>query len=159
MWYVVVTKPRQETRAYENLEHQGGEVFMPMLQTETIKQGRRTQQSAPLFPGYLFLRLDKDSPLLAKVRSTFGVNKLLCFGNVPVNIDGRIIEDLKMRTSGAADLPKFKTGQKVELKEGPFRHYQALFKEYKGEDRAIILLTLLGQQNELVVELAELHRP
>src|SRR5690554_4954416 len=105
MWYVVVTKPRQETRAYENLEHQGGEVFMPMLQTETIKQGRRTLQSDPLFPGYLFLRLDKDSPLLAKVRSTFGVNKLLCFGNVPVNIDGRIIERSEEHTSELQSRP------------------------------------------------------
>src|SRR5690554_3453229 len=87
MWYVVVTKPRQETRAYENLEHQGGEVFLPMLQTEVIKQGRRTLKSEPLFPNYLFLRLDKDSPLFAKIRSTFGVNKLLSFGGNPVTID------------------------------------------------------------------------
>ena len=158
MWYVVVTKPRQETRAYENLEHQGGEVFLPMLQTEVIKQGRRTLKSEPLFPNYLFLRLDKDSPLFAKIRSTFGVNKLLSFGGNPVTIDSRLIEDLRLRTTVGDNLPQFQIGQKVELKEGPFRHYQALFKEYKGEDRAIILLTLLGQQNELVVELAELNK-
>lgn len=158
MWYIVVTKPRQEARAYENLENQGGEVFLPMLQTEIIKQGRRTLKSEPLFPNYLFLRLDKDSPLFAKVRSTFGVNKLLNFGGNPVTIDSRLIEDLRLRTTLGNNLPTFEAGQKVELKEGPFRHYQALFKEYKGAERAVILLTLLGQQNELIVELAELQK-
>lgn len=158
MWYIVVTKPRQEARAYENLENQGGEVFLPMLQTEVIKQGRRTLKSEPLFPNYLFLRLDKDSPLFAKIRSTFGVNKLLSFGGNPVTIDSRLIEDLRLRTTTGSNLPQFKAGQKVELKEGPFRHYQALFKGYKGEERAVILLTLLGQQNELIVELAELQK-
>lgn len=158
MWYIVVTKPRQEARAHDNLESQGGEVFLPMLQTEVIKQGRRTLKSEPLFPNYLFLRLDKDSPLFAKIRSTFGVNKLLSFGGNPVTIDSRLIEDLRLRTTVGDNLPQFKTGQKVELKEGPFRHYQALFKGYKGEERAVILLTLLGQQNELIVELTELQK-
>lgn len=158
MWYIVVTKPRQEARAHDNLESQGGEVFLPMLQTEVIKQGRRTLKSEPLFPNYLFLRLDKDSPLFAKIRSTFGVNKLLSFGGNPVTIDSRLIEDLRLRTTVGDNLPQFKTGQEIELKEGPFRHYQALFKEYKGTERAVILLTLLGQQNELIVELTELQK-
>lgn len=158
MWYIVVTKPKQEARAHENLENQGGEVFLPMLQTESIKQGKRTLKSEPLFPGYLFLRLDKNSPLFGKIRSTFGVNRLLSFGGNPVTLDSRLIDDLRLRTAAGDNLPQFKTGQTVELKEGPFRHYQALFKEYKGAERAVILLTLLGQQNELIVELAELQK-
>lgn len=162
MWYIVLTKPRQEARAQENLENQlqgqAGEVYLPMLKIERVTQGKRTLKTEPLFPGYLFLRLEKNSPVFSKVRSTFGVNKLLCFGATPVTIDERLIEDLRQRSATGESAPQFKTGQKVELTEGPFRHYQALFKEYKGSERAIILLTLLGQQNELIVELNELQK-
>lgn len=129
-----------------------------MLQKEVIKQGKRTLKNEPLFPNYLFLWLENNSPLFAKVRSTFGVNKLLSFGANPVTIDSRIIDDLRQRTTTEDNQPQFKIGQKVELKEGPFKHYQALFKGYEGEERAIVLLSLLGQQNELIVELAELQK-
>lgn len=158
MWYIVLTKPRQEARAQENLENQGAEVYLPMLQTERISQGKRTVKIEPLFPGYLFIRLEKDSPIFCKIRSTLGVNKLLSFGGNPLTIDERLIEDLRQRTATGESAPQFKAGQKVELTDGPFRHYQALFKEYKGSERAIILLSLLGQQNELIVELTELQK-
>ena len=50
-----------------------------------------------------------------------------------------------------------KQGQMVEVTSGPFKAYQAIFKQFDGETRAIILLNLLNQQQELLVELEQLH--
>jgi transcription antitermination factor NusG len=44
----------------------------------------------------------------------------------------------------------------VRINTGPFKDYLALFKEYDGEKRAIVLLNLLDQQRELVVKLTQL---
>lgn len=140
-----------------NLQQQGGEVFMPIFRRERVVNGKRQQRDEPLFPGYLFLSLSPDSSLLGKIRSTFGVRHLLAFGNDPVTVNPLLINDLRQRCEIGDNAPAYHAGQRVMLKSGPFQHYEAIFQEYDGTERAIILLTLLGQQNELVVELAQLH--
>ncbi len=60
-WYVVLTKSKQELRAQDNLERQGGVVFVPMFTKERITRGKRVVRQEPLFPGYLFLQADAQS--------------------------------------------------------------------------------------------------
>ena len=156
MWYVVLTKSRQEQRAAANLSNQSGEVYLPMLKIVRIKNGKRTQQEEPLFPGYLFLKKTDNNQLVSKVRSTYGVRGLLRFGEQPVSVANQLIEDIRQRTVRALSPPELKPGQHVQLAEGPFKDYQAIFHSYKGKERAIILINLLGQQNHLLVELGQI---
>ena len=158
-WYVVLTKPKQELRAQEHLERQGGVAFVPMFANERIIRGQRVVRQEPLFPGYLFLQIGEHEALLSKVRSTLGVRQLLTFAGQVMTINAKIITDLQHRNSTTAtQSPEpFSAGQSVTLDHGPFAHYQALFKEYDGTQRGIILLSLLGQQNELVIQLADLR--
>ncbi len=156
-WYVVLTKPKQELRAQNNLERQGGVVFVPMFANERISRGKRIVRQEPLFPGYLFLQTDTQSELLSKVRSTFGVRQLLSFAGQVMTVDNRIIEDLRQRSNSETPVQQFSAGQTVTLNSGPFQHYQAIFKEHDGCERGIILLGLLGQQNELLINLADLQ--
>jgi len=156
-WYVVLTKPKQELRAQNNLERQGGVVFVPMFARERISRGQRVVRQEPLFPGYLFLQTPTQSELLSKVRSTFGVRQLLSFAGQVRTVDQRIIEDLRQRSNSEASTQQFSAGQAVTLNSGPFQHYQAIFKEHNGSERGIILLGLLGQQNELLIDLANLQ--
>jgi len=156
-WYVVLTKPKQELRAQNNLERQGGVVFVPMFANQRIVRGQRVVRQEPLFPGYLFLQTPTQSELLSKVRSTFGVRQLLSFAGQVMTVDQRIIEDLRQRSNSEASTQQFSAGQAVTLNSGPFQHYQAIFKEHNGSERGIILLGLLGQQNELLIDLANLQ--
>lgn len=156
MWYVVLTKSRQEQRAATNLANQGGEVCLPMLDVERIKNGKRIQKQEPLFPGYLFLKTAEQGLLMSKVRSTYGVRGLLRFGDQPVTVAEQLVEDIRQRSQHAAAAPQLKPGEQVELAAGPFKDYQAIFHSYSGEERAIILVSLLGQQNRLLVDLEQL---
>ena len=156
-WYVVLTKSKQELRAQDNLERQGGVVFVPMFTKERITRGKRVVRQEPLFPGYLFLQADAQSELLSKVRSTFGVRQLLNFAGQVMTVDNLIIEDLRQRGNSETPVQQFSAGQTVTLNSGPFQHYQAIFKELDGNERGIILLGLLGQQNELLIDLADLQ--
>ncbi len=155
-WYVVLTKPRQELRCQEQLQEQGGEVFLPMLEVEKLQRGKKIKKWEPLFPGYLFLQTACDNALLGKVRSTLGARQLLSFVNTLVTVNDCLITDIKHRCMQLEKPELFKVGQKVRMLDGPFKDYEALFHKYDGTERAVILLTLLNQQNELVVELAQL---
>jgi transcriptional antiterminator RfaH len=155
-WYIVLTKPRQEKRALEHLQQQGGNAFLPLFQRELIAKGVRTLRAEPLFPGYLFLKSASENPLLSKVRSTLGASGLLYFGSQPAIIDSSLVEDLKQRTVYNENDVLHKKGQKVALRSGPFQYSEAIFQEYDSAKRAIILLSLLGQQSQLLVEVSEL---
>lgn len=157
MWYLVLTRPLQEQRAADNLERQGGKVYLPMLMQERIRNGKRISRSEPLFPGYLFLKADSATPLLSKVRSTMGARGLLRFGAQPATLADAIIQDIRQRCDNpASTAPQFSAGDSVQFAEGPFRDYQALFQQYSGDQRAIVLVHLLGQQNQLLVDLQQL---
>jgi transcriptional antiterminator RfaH len=169
-WYVVLTKPKQEERAEEHLIAQGGEVFLPRLQLEKTRKGKRVEVIEPLFPGYLFVNVEGCEQLIGCIRSTRGVRQLLKFGIEPLEVQNELISDLRARCysqignqsddSQVVLLDKqaiFKQGQTVEVTSGPFKDYQAIFKQFNGETRAIILLNLLKQQQELLVELEHLH--
>lgn len=155
-WYVVLTKPRQEERALQHLHEQGGEVFLPYLQIEKIRAGVLSRKQEVMFPGYLFLKSRNDSPLLNKVRSTPGSRMLLRFGINPVVVHYALIDNLKEQCLEEQSKEAFNVEQQVRITSGPFKDYLALFKEYDGEKRAIVLLNLLHQQQELAVELTQL---
>lgn len=154
-WYVVLTKPRQENRAQRHLAEQGSEVFLPLLTVEKLRNGKRLTQQEVMFPGYLFLRCRAQSPLLNKVRSTPGARMLLRFGNEPVVVFATLVDNLRDRLE-QDETTLFSEQQSVRITSGPFKDYQALFKQYDGEQRAIVLINLLNKQQELLVELNHL---
>ena len=82
-WHVVQSKPRMEQRAKENLENQGFEVFLPMLDIQKVRRGKLQTITEPLFSRYMFLRLTEQMQDLSVVRSSKGVSHLVRFGTTP----------------------------------------------------------------------------
>jgi transcriptional antiterminator RfaH len=114
-----------------------------------------------LFPGYVFVNIEGCEYLIVSTLSTRGVRQLLRFGIAPIEIRQNLIDDLRHRygdlnqnCNGLEDSRQtvFNEGQVVEIILGPFKDYQAIFKQFDSEQRAIILLNLLCQQQELLVE-------
>ena len=78
-WYVVATKIRRERFAVDQLAQRGVEVFLPRL----LLARRGTHIVRPLFPGYLFARLELPRDA-ARVAWTPGVRRLVTFeGEAP----------------------------------------------------------------------------
>lgn len=167
-WYVVLTKPKQEERAEEHLQAQGAEVFLPRIALEKMHKGKRVEKVEVLFPGYLFVNVQGCESIIGSIRSTRGVRQLLRFAIEPLQVNTRLIEDLRSRCyqqienqlgndDTQARQSLYKAGQKVEVTSGPFKDYQAIFKQFDGEARAFVLLNILNQQQELLVELEQLQ--
>src|ERR1041384_2000854 len=84
-WYVVLTKPRHEETAQFHLASKGIEVFYPKLFLPfPIKLGR---QIIPLFPNYIFVRIDSSSPQYSQVVWCRGVRRLVGFGGTPAVVE------------------------------------------------------------------------
>ena len=147
-WYLVKTKSRQENIAQNNLENQDYDVFCPFAQINNKR--------VVLFPGYIFIYLDSKSQDWSPIRSTKGVLYLVRFGLNYAKIPNNIIEFIKKNQLNTAEklksLSNFKPGDKVQITEGAFKNCIAIFKEYKPDERVILLMNLLGQQQTISIE-------
>lgn len=160
-WYVVHTKPRQESRALLNLELQGYGCFLPTLPKKKILKKTVEVTQEPLFPRYLFISLDVSASgkSWVPIRSTLGVSKLVTFGTEPVRVAPDLIESLKTchQTIQTAPSP-FTPGERVQLKEGPFANIDVLYQMEDGDSRAFVLIELLQKTTCMSVPLINLRK-
>ncbi len=146
-WFVIQTKPAGEIRVEKNLSNQGIETFLPRYETFWSCRGRMVQSIRPLFPNYLFARLDLDLHYY-KVKWTRGVHKILGSGMEPLPVSDQVIEAIKSRT-GAGHLveleEEWKEGDPVQIASGPFKDLTGIFQRKMSEKgRVRILLNLIG---------------
>jgi transcriptional antiterminator RfaH len=157
-WFVVHSKPREERRALEHLERQGYECYLPERPMQKTRQGRIVVTSEPLFPRYLFIRLDDCSSNWLPIRSTRGVSRLLQFGDRFPSIADDSVSVMRALATTAPTRPLFDKGERLLVSSGPFSGLEALYLEPDGEVRVIALMTLLGQEQRLSLPVAILQR-
>lgn len=151
-WYAVATKARDEAVAKTNLERQGYRVFLPTISLKKRRGSRWVSVIEPLFPGYLFVSLVLGSDDPAPIRSTFGCIGLVRFGQAHTPVPSTLIAALQDTPDGVAEAASpFNQGDKVRLVAGPFAGIEAIFDMPRGEDRALVLLELLGKVQRLTV--------
>lgn len=148
-WYLIHTKPKQESIAKENLEKQDYPVYLPMAIIRRKRKGKSVRVIEAMFPRYLFINLSEQTDDWGPIRSTIGVSSLIRFGLEPAKIPQLLIDALIERETpeGIHELPvkDFEQGQKVVISEGPFEGYEALFATHESNERVSLLLKIAGQ--------------
>lgn len=163
-WFAVVTKPRQEQIALENLQRQAFECFLPMAENPYQRRSKKQQKLIePLFPRYLFLKAIAEIQNLAPVRSTQGVVNMVRFGTELAVVSEQIINAIKQRVSPDTGLikiqpPPIEPGDEVRMFDGPFSGLTGIVQKKHGENRVIILMELLGRLTKVQVEALNLQR-
>ena len=151
-WLLLQVKPKQEVRALENLQRQGGECYCPKILIEKLSRGKRIEVEEALFPGYLFINAQPEQNGLTytSIRSSRGVSKIVGFGAEPIKVPETLIAQIKSREQAdsmgfiAKDLPQ--PGDNINILEGPFKGLKAVFSHTDGIQRSIVLINLLNQQ-------------
>jgi transcriptional antiterminator RfaH len=57
-WAATRTQPRRERVAQFFLERAGFETYCPKVRERRIRKGKRVETLLPLFPSYMFLRVE-----------------------------------------------------------------------------------------------------
>tara|TARA_B100000959_G_scaffold129706_1_gene136112 strand:+ start:232 stop:705 length:474 start_codon:yes stop_codon:yes gene_type:complete len=147
-WYLIKTKPRQENIAKQNLENQGYLTFCPIAKINN--------KLVVLFPGYLFVQLNEKTQNWSPINSTKGVSHFVKFGlnfaKVPISVIQLIKTNQHITTEKLMNLNKFKPGDKVQISDGAFKNWVAIFKCYKPGERVILLMNLLGHEQSLNIK-------
>ena len=153
-WYLVYAKAREEQRAQKNLENQGYETFLPMIASEKTKQPKSISLE-PMFPRYLFIKVNAERDNWTHIKSTRGVSRLVVFGHKLAEVPGQVVAFLKTRVDDndivrqKVTREEFKKGDKIIVKKGALKGKEATFLSKKtGKERVRILLKLM---NELII--------
>ena len=159
-WFAVAAKPRQEQVAEVNLKRQGYNAVLPLVEARKRRQNKWTTVTEPLFSGYLFVQLELGRDNLAPIRSTLGCRDLVRIGSglVPVP-EAAMMPLLSLNYSPKTSEVLFSKGDQIGIAAGPFAGLQGILKLVKGNDRAEVLLALLGKQRPITVALDDLVFP
>jgi transcriptional antiterminator RfaH len=148
-WYLIHAKRAREALARSNLERQGYEIYFPRLVLPNAGRDRRCDRIVPLFPGYLFLRLNEGKQCLGPVRSSVGVNGVVRFGSRYAVVPETVIRNLQMRADPASGLHRLASRALlprtiVTVTTGPFGGLEGVFEREAGSERVVVLLKVLG---------------
>lgn len=156
-YYVVQTRPQKEGTAAFELRNQGFETFFPVIKSQVYV--KRSQifipRLSPLFPKYVFVKLDIDTAPWRSINGTRGVVRVMCMDEyrpspVPVLAMTRLLAAGEVIEEDTAALP-FNLGDTVEFTDGSLKGRQGLVSAC-AENRVTLLLDLLGRQTAVHCE-------
>lgn len=159
-WYLIYTKPRQESTAQVHLQAQGYTAHLSCLSVKKRTAKGWQVVSEPLFPNYLFVLLDDATDNWKPIRSTRGVSALVRFGDgLPSPVLNGVMQqllnvDTEQLSQALTHYPK--AGDRVNLQLGQST-LNALVQASDGRGRVQVLFELLGQQNSAWVDLQQVH--
>jgi transcription antitermination factor NusG len=152
-WFALRVKCRYEKLVSTLLRDKGYEEFLPLYWSRRRWSDRFQSVDLPLFPGYVFCRLDPQQPRLPLL-ITPGAMHFVGVGRSPEPIDDGEIGAIQAALhSGlrAEPWPFLKVGHRVRLEEGPLNGLEGILIEVRKQHRIVVSVTLL--QRSMAVEI------
>jgi transcription antitermination factor NusG len=152
-WYALRVRPNYEKPVAAALRGKGFREFLPLVQHRRQWSDRVKVMDLPLFPGYLFCRLNLEErmPLL----TTPGFLYLVGVGKNPEPVDESEIAAIQcVLRSGlvVTPWPSLVVGQRVQLRYGPLRGLEGVLTKIANQHRMYVSVTLL--KRSISVEVA-----
>jgi transcription antitermination factor NusG len=152
-WFALRVRPNYEKPVAAALRGKGLHEFLPLVRSRRQWSDRVKMMDLPLFPGYLFCRLNLEErmPLL----TTPGFLYLVGVGKNPEPVDESEIAAIQSVVRSGVPVtpwPSLVVGQKVQLKHGPLRGLQGVLTRIANQHRMFVSVTLL--KRSISVEVA-----
>jgi transcriptional antiterminator RfaH len=158
-WHLVRTKPMSEYLAALALERNGYELYFPLVQTPRPRSGHA---DTPLFPGYLFIRQDRNGSGLPAINRIAGLIGWVQFDDVVPTVPDAVIAEL-VRRVGAINQTgghwrRYRPGERVSVNWGSTESLAEVLEEPQSpESRVSVLLDFMGRLVRARVPWQDLH--
>jgi transcriptional antiterminator RfaH len=159
-WFVAQVKPNGDKIAKRNLERQGFITFQPLEKRTVAKGGRFHEQIRPFFSGYLFVRYPASVAPWSLVNSTYGVSRLVKFGERPAPVPPEVIAELRAACDAQGIIalsPDIRPGTTVEIRHGTFSSFVGQVERLAPDQRVMVLLDFMGKQTKVNVPTSHLR--
>ncbi len=150
-WFALMVRSNREKTASLLLENVGYECFLPTSKYRRRWSDRMKETEVPLFPGYLFCRMNPHNRL--PVLMTPGVIQIVGVGTTPIPVEeGEIAAIQRVGKSGLSTMPwpYLEVGDAVRIEDGPLRGMNGLIVKIKSGLKLVLSVSLL--QRSVAVE-------
>jgi transcription antitermination factor NusG len=143
-WFAVEIQHNRERAVADLLQSKGFDAFLPTYQEPRQWSDRIKLTELPLFPGYLFCRLNGERRL--PILTTPGVRRIISFGNTPIPVPEDEIEAVRRFIKSKLKIhpwPFLEVGQTVRIEKGPLAGVEGVLQEFRGNYRVVVSISLL----------------
>ena len=174
-WYVVHTFSGYEKKVKEDLEKtiknrglqdQILKVSIPLEQEEEEteeeksadkkKKNKNAKLSRKLFPAYVLVQMILNDDTWYIVRNARGVTGFVGPGSKPVPLTDEEMENIRSFMEASEEEIPFRTGDYIEVKEGPFAGTKGRIQTVDAENRRLtILAEVFNRETEVELGFAE----
>ena len=140
------TWSRHEKSVFEQLRSKQIEAFLPLYQPFKRWRNGQIGTLAPLFPGYLFVRIDIQNQL--PVLQTSGVARFVGFGQRPAVVPDNEIAQLEAVVAQGLKVsphPYLSVGDRVEITRGPLAGLAGILTRDKQGARVVLSVELISR--------------
>ncbi len=151
-WFAIVARTGREKNASLLLENAGYECYLPVVKFTRQWSDRVKDVEVPLFPGYLFCRMNPHNRL--PVLMTPGVIQIVGVGKTPIPVEEQEVEALQRVGKSAISMmpwPYLQVGHIASIKEGPLKGLTGIVIKIKSGMRLVLSISLL--QRSVAVEI------
>jgi transcription antitermination factor NusG len=158
-WYVGKTQRGKEWAFRMALGGHGIEVFNPEI--TVARRGRK--QFEPLFPTYIFCRVDPKSYLWPQIRWARGLSYFLGTEGTPAPVDHLLVEEIRTKVEqwnrGGWE-SAYERGDMVRVGDGALSGLEAIFARYLPcRQRCEVLVSLLGRMHTVQIPVISIEAP
>jgi transcription antitermination factor NusG len=159
MWFAVYTSPRHEKRVSQYLCQRKIEHYLPLYQVHRKwSDGSLVTLALPLFPGYLFVRIDRSERI--RVLEVPGVlNFVGGTGHQPAPLPEEEIDALRsgLPLRCAQPHPLLTVGKRARIRSGALTGMEGVVVRHKGGLRVVLTMDLIMQSVAVEVDATELE--
>lgn len=158
-WFLAQLKPNCANIADKHLKRQGFQTFLPLQEVTRRRNDKFFTIERPLFPGYIFVAFDPTQGLWRKVKSTFGISRLVSFGKAPTVVPKDLVSEIMQRCDDSSKqrIPnRLKFGDQVTITKGPFASFVAEIEKIAPDRRVWVLMKIMGGQTRVAVSAEQL---
>ncbi len=157
-WFALRVRSNFERVVSNALRNKGYPEFLPTYKCQRRWTDRVKTEDLPLFPGYLFCRLNPNQrfPVLA----TNGVVHFVGSGKTPVPVECGELEAVWRITHSemlSNPWPYLDAGQVVAIEAGPLAGVEGILVESKNQRKLVVSVSLLQRSVAVEIEKADVR--
>lgn len=168
-WYVVHTYSGQEGKVKQHLEalvdknsmqDLFGNILLPTREVTTVQKGKKTTRDKKFYPSYLLVEMEMNKDTMHYVTDIPGVTHFVGVGKPqPLRkseVD-RILGQSGPETTetGVVEIP-FNNGEKVRIKDGPFKDFDGVVEEINPEKGKLkVMVSVFGRSTPVELDFGQ----
>lgn len=159
LWFAVYTAPRHEKSAARHLQQRAIEHFLPLYKSRRKwKDGSKVELDLPLFPSYLFVRIDWKQRVRV-LEAPVVVSFVTGVGGKPAELPEEAIASLQsgLALHSAEPHPLLFEGQKARIRSGPLVGFEGVVMRRKNSLRVVLTIEQIMRSYSIEVANDELE--